>query len=90
MREQDNTILLFIRAGEKPLTKNSDFIDYILLYVIQGEINKEEEKLILRSSYRKTSLELPIDLLDRITKLAEQEGVSMSKWVEQKLSYILK
>ncbi len=45
---------------------------------------------MLRSSYRKTSLELPIDLLDNITELAEKKGISISKWVEQKLSSILK
>ena len=62
----------------------------ILPFLIKGDIYNEEGHLILRSSYRKTSLELPIDLLESMTDLAEQEGISMSKWVEQKLSSIIK
>ncbi|MFE4142611.1 hypothetical protein ACFX4I_12100 [Peribacillus sp. YIM B13472] len=31
-----------------------------------------------------------MDLIESITELAEQEGISMSKWVEQKLSSLLK
>ncbi|MEK4068994.1 helix-turn-helix domain-containing protein [Peribacillus sp. FSL R5-0717] len=86
LREQDQTIQLFIRAGERPLTIKGFFVDDILPFLIKGDIYNEEGHLILRSSYR----ELPIDLLESITELAEQEGISMSKWVEQKLSSILK
>ncbi|MES1042581.1 helix-turn-helix domain-containing protein [Peribacillus simplex] len=90
LREQDHTILLFIRAGERSLTTKSFNVADILPFLTKGEIYNEEGILILRSSYRKTSLELPIDLLESMTKLAEQEGISMSKWVEQKLSSLLK
>lgn len=90
LREQDNTILLFIRAAERPLTTKGFFAADILSFLIKGDIYHEEGHLILRSSYRKTSLELPIDLLESITELAEQEGISMSKWIEHKLSSILK
>ena len=90
LREQENTILLFIRAGEKPLTTKNFVAADILPFVTKGEIYNEEDHLILRSAYRKTSIELPIDLLESITELAEQEGISISKWVEQKLSFILK
>ncbi|MGG6361245.1 hypothetical protein ACQ5SI_18650 [Peribacillus frigoritolerans] len=90
LRDQDHTIILFIRAGEKPLTTNGFFAADILPFLIKGDIYNEEGNLIFRSSYRKTSLELPIDLLESMTELAEQEGISMSKWVEQKLSSILK
>ncbi|MGE6614237.1 helix-turn-helix domain-containing protein [Peribacillus sp. NPDC076916] len=90
LREQDHTIVLFIRAGEKPLTTKSFFVADILPFLIKGDIYHEEGHLIFRSSYRKTSLELPIDLLESMTKLAEQDGISMSKWVEQKLLSLLK
>ncbi|MFD9628332.1 helix-turn-helix domain-containing protein [Peribacillus muralis] len=90
LREQDHTILLFIRAGERPLTTKGFFAVDILPFLIKGDIYIEEDQLILRSAYRKTSLELPIELLESMTKLAEQEGISMSKWVEQKLSSLLK
>ncbi|MGG0845615.1 helix-turn-helix domain-containing protein [Peribacillus simplex] len=90
LREQDHTILLFIRAGERPLMTKSFIAEDILPFLIKGDIYNEEGHLIFRSSYRKTSLELPIDLLESMTELAEQEGISMSKWVEQKLLSLLK
>ncbi|TKH04823.1 helix-turn-helix domain-containing protein [Peribacillus simplex] len=90
LREQDHTILLFIRAGERPLTTKSFIAEDILPFLIKGDIYNEEGHLIFRSSYRKTSLELPIDLLERMTELAEQEGISMSRWIEEKLSSLLK
>ncbi|WP_342615439.1 helix-turn-helix domain-containing protein [Peribacillus frigoritolerans] len=90
LREQDHTVLLFIRAGERPLTTKGFFAADILPFLIKGDMYYEEGHLIFRSSYRKTSLELPIDQLESMTELAEQEGISMSKWVEHKLSFILK
>lgn len=90
LREQDHTILFFIRAGERPLTTKGFFAEDILPFSIKGDIYHEEGHLIFRSSYRKTSLELPIDLLESMAELAEEEGISMSKWVEQKLSSLLK
>lgn len=86
LREQDHTIVLFIRAGERPLTTKGFFAADILPFLIKGDTYNEEGHLIFRSSYRKTSLELPIVLLESMTELAEKEGISMSKWVELKLS----
>lgn len=84
------TILLFIRAGEKPITTKGFFAADILPFLIKGDIYNEEGHLIFRSSYRKTGLELLFDLLESMTELVEQEGISISKWVEHKLSSILK
>lgn len=90
LREQDQTILLFIRPGERPLKTKGFLAADTLPFLIKGDIYNEEGHLIFRSSYRKTSFELPIDLLESMPKLAEQEGISMSKWVEQKLLSLLK
>ncbi|MGE7907544.1 helix-turn-helix domain-containing protein [Peribacillus sp. NPDC094092] len=90
LREQSETVLLYIRAGEKPLTSEVFGIADILPYLINGGIHHEDDTLILRSPNRKTSFELPIELLETISDLAEQEGISISKWVEQKLSSIIK
>ncbi|MFK4389870.1 hypothetical protein ABH916_001798 [Peribacillus frigoritolerans] len=90
MREQGSSILLFIRAGERPLMPEGISIADILSFLIKGEMHHEEGTLILRSPYRKTSFELPIELLDTISDLAKQEGISISNWVEQKLSSIIK
>ncbi|MEC2056183.1 DNA-binding protein [Peribacillus psychrosaccharolyticus] len=90
LREQGNRIVLFIRAGQKPFFNKGFLVDDIRPFLIKGNIYYEEGQLILRSSYRKTSLELPIDLLEKITEYAEQESISMSKWIEQKLESLLK
>ncbi|MBK5458028.1 helix-turn-helix domain-containing protein [Peribacillus sp. TH27] len=90
LREQNETVLLYVRAGEKPLISEVFGIADILPYLINGEMHHEYDTLILRSPYRKTSFELPIELLDRISKIAEQEEISISKWIELKLSSILK
>jgi hypothetical protein len=52
LREQDNTIVLFIRARERPLTTKGFFATDILPFLIKGDIYNEED-LIFRSSYRK-------------------------------------
>ena len=90
LREQHETVLLYIRTGEKPLISEVFDIADILPYLIKGEMHQEDDTLILRSPNRKTSFELPIELLEAISDLAEQEGISISKWVEQKLSSITK
>lgn len=90
LREQSETVLLYIKAGEKPLISEVFGIADILPYLTNGEMHHEDDTLILRSSNRKTSFELPIELLETISDLAEQEGISISKWVEQKLSSIIK
>ncbi|MEB2630228.1 helix-turn-helix domain-containing protein [Peribacillus frigoritolerans] len=90
MREQDSSFLLYIRAGKRPLMSEMISIADVLPYLINGEMHHEDDTLILRSSNRKTSFELPIQLLETISDLAEQEGISISKWVEKKLSSIIK
>ncbi|MBT2647649.1 helix-turn-helix domain-containing protein [Bacillus sp. ISL-34] len=90
VREQRDSVLLYIKAGEKPLMSEVFGIADILPFLINGEIHHKENALILRSPYRKTSFELPIELLETISDLAEQEGISISKWVEQKLLSIIK
>ncbi|MDM5214645.1 helix-turn-helix domain-containing protein [Peribacillus sp. NJ4] len=89
MREQGSSILLFIRAGEKSFKSEVFGIADILPYLTNGEMHHEDDTLILRSPNRKTSFELPIELLEAISDLAEKEGISISKWVEQKLSSII-
>ena len=38
---------------------------------------------MFRSAYRKTNLELPIKMLDKVKQFAEKENMTMSKWVER-------
>ncbi|MED4690633.1 hypothetical protein [Peribacillus frigoritolerans] len=89
MREQGSSVLLFIRAGEKSFKSDVFGMADILPYLINGEMYHEDDTLILRSPNKKTSFELPIELLETISHLAEQEGISISKWIELKLSAII-
>ncbi|EFZ1984439.1 helix-turn-helix domain-containing protein [Shigella flexneri] len=90
MREQGSSVLLFIRVGEKFFKSEVFGIADILPYLTNGEMHHEEDTLILRSPYRKTSFELPNELLETISDLAKQKGISISKWVENTLSSKIK
>ncbi|WP_028393995.1 helix-turn-helix domain-containing protein [Bacillus cihuensis] len=80
---QDGSIKLLVRAGEKRLTSNQAFsISDILPFLMDGEIIKDDELFILRSSYRKTTVELPKKMLKQVIDAAEKEGISMSLWLE--------
>jgi hypothetical protein len=67
VREQSETVLLYIKAGEKPLKSEVLGIIDILPYLINGEMLHEDDTMILRSPNRKTSFELPIELLETIS-----------------------
>ncbi|MDM5305808.1 hypothetical protein [Peribacillus frigoritolerans] len=86
LREQSETVLLNIKAGEKPLKSEVFGIADILPHLTNGEMHHDADTFILRSPNRKTSFELPINLLETISAFAKQEGISISKWVENKLS----
>lgn len=76
-----------LRQGKSLLKKSEVFgIADILPNLMNGEMHHEDDTLILRSPNRKTSFELPNELLKKISDLAKQEGISISKWVENKLS----
>lgn len=61
IREQSDSVLLYIKAGEKPLKTEVFGIADIIPYLINGEMHHEADTLILRSPNRKTSFELPIE-----------------------------
>ena len=83
LREQDTSIIFLVRAGEKPFTiksfSNADFFPF----VVNGEIFEEDGNLILRSAYRKTSIELPIDLLDQMAQVPTVKGKTFKETAVQ-------
>ncbi|MBT2618454.1 MULTISPECIES: hypothetical protein [unclassified Bacillus (in: firmicutes)] len=56
VREQNETVLLYVRTGEKPLISEVFCIADILPYLTNGEMHHDADTLILRSPNRKTIL----------------------------------
>ncbi|MEH6945130.1 helix-turn-helix domain-containing protein [Bacillus sp. JJ722] len=88
LRDIGEVVEIFVEAGFKPFN-NSFQISNIQPYLKQGEWIVEEDSLIIKSSYRKTSIELPTDMLDKIKKQADEQHITMSMCIEQLLKKIL-
>ncbi|MGE8081439.1 helix-turn-helix domain-containing protein [Peribacillus loiseleuriae] len=80
----DGSILLLVRAGENDLSSIQAFsISDLLPFSREGEILRDNDLLILKSTYRKTTVELPKKMLKQVMDAAEEEGISMSLWLER-------
>ncbi|MCM3653378.1 helix-turn-helix domain-containing protein [Metabacillus litoralis] len=91
IREQEQCVYISIKAGETPLPHSIPFtLNQLTPFVQEGTIESAEGLWIVRSAYRKTNLELPIKMLDAVKKLAEQENINMSQWVERAINQALK
>lgn len=87
IREHDLWVHISLKAGEVPLTELPFALEHLLLYVKEGTIEIAEGLVIVRSAYRKTNLELPIKILDKVKQLAEKENMTMSQWVERAIHH---
>jgi transposase len=85
IREHDLWVHISLKAGEVPFTELPFPIEQLLLHVQEGTIEIAEGLVIVRSAYRKTNLELPIKILDKVKQFAENEKITMSQWVERAL-----
>lgn len=91
IREQEQCVYISMKAGETPLPHSIPFtLNQLTPFVQEGTIESAEGLMIVRSAYRKTNLELPIKMLDDVKKLAEQENINMSQWVERAINQALK
>lgn len=84
IREHDAHIELSIKSGEMPppsipLPISEDFIQK---HLILGDIIMKENQWILMSGYRRTTFDLPNKLLDKLRDMSEEQGLSMSEYVE--------
>lgn len=85
LREKESTIELSIKSGTwavsipMPTTLNEDKIQNML---VQGNVIIEEEEWTLVSGYRRTTFDLPSLLLENLRKVAAEERVTMSEYVE--------
>ncbi|WP_394237393.1 helix-turn-helix domain-containing protein [Niallia oryzisoli] len=84
IREQEQSVYISMKAGEIPLSNSIPFsLSQLLPFIQEGTVEIAGDFLIVRSAYRKTNLELPIKMLDKVKELAEQENITMSQWVEK-------
>lgn len=89
LREKDSSIYLYVKAGVSPLQELPFSFSDLFPFIIEGKLHSAEQLLIFESTYRKTSLELPMKMLDKVKKLADHENISMSQWVEQAIEQAL-
>lgn len=82
IRKQERTVYISIKAGEKPFINNPFTLEQLRSYLKEGILDMSDDLLILRSAYRKTSLDLPIDLLDTVKKITDDQKISISEWIE--------
>jgi excisionase family DNA binding protein len=84
VREQEQSVYISMKAGEIPIPSSIPFtLNQLLPFLQEGTMEMVEGFLVVRSAYRKTNLELPIKMLDKVKQLAEQESITMSQWVER-------
>ncbi len=81
----DGTILLLVRAGERTLSSIQETfsISDLLPFLREGEVLRDNDLLIFKSTYRKTTVELPKAMLKQVMNAADKEGISMSLWLER-------
>ncbi|MGR5914459.1 hypothetical protein ACT7DA_20045 [Bacillus pacificus] len=64
-----------MKAGEISLQHSISFnLDQLIPFIKEGTVEIAEGLFIVRSAYRKTNLELPINMLDEAKQLAEKES----------------
>ena len=86
IREHDTTIELSIKSGEISLSIalpdaiTRDLIDELL---VAGDILIQEEEWHLMSGYRRTTFDLPTNMLDSLQSIAKGIDLSMSEYVEE-------
>lgn len=91
VRDQDQHMFISMKAGETPLPNSLPFsLKQLQASILEGTVEAAEGLFVARSAYRKTNLELPIQMLDRVKQLAEQKNISMSQWVEDAIDQALK
>ena len=79
-----------MKTGESILQNPFPFtLNQLLPFINEGTIEIAEGLFIVRSAYRKTNLELPIKMLDDVKQLAEQEHITMSRWVKRAINKAL-
>lgn len=82
LRDTGTIVEIYVQAGLKPFT-NVDFsLREILPFVKEGEWLLIGSDLLIKSAYRKTSVELPSEMLDKLRDISKKRHITMSKAIE--------
>ena len=85
IRDQDTHIALSIKSGETEIPEqipNTVTESVIKKFLVLGEVILEGGKWTLISGYRRTTFDLPNNMLEEIKRIAQDYEMSMSDYVE--------
>lgn len=86
MRDLDEKIELSIKSGKRKIPISLPKIlteEKIRKFIVLGDIIFKEDEWTLISGYRRTTFDLPINMLEQLRQVAEKNQLSMSEYVEQ-------
>lgn len=88
LREYDMHMTLSIKSGEMLLMKPIPGIitqEVIEKFLVLGDVVIEDDTWNLVSGYRRTTFDLPTNMLDSLQRVAKESDLSMSEYVEEAL-----
>lgn len=87
VREEDGQIYLSIKSGNKEVTASLPIaIEKVQSYLQLGDVIIEGTHFSLVSGYRRTTFDLPTEMLEELRQRASEEAMTMSEFVEKALS----
>jgi|SRR5690606_14680976 len=84
LRDEERHVTIHIKEGDKPFSVSFPFQE-IIPFIRSGEWWVENGTLYVRSIYRKTSIELPSWMIEKIQEIADVQGKTMSQLIEKVL-----
>jgi len=88
LREEERIIRFWVKEGEMPFISPIPF-EEIELFITDGKWWVRENVLMVLSAYRKTSVELPVSMLETIQEKAKENNMSMSQYIEHILAMFI-
>lgn len=83
VREQDEQVYLSIKSGAKDVTLPLPVTEEKMQsFLILGALVIEDTQLTLVSGYRRTTFDLPTELLEELRQVANEQEITMSEFVE--------
>lgn len=84
VRDNAGSAFISFKAGEKPLPTAFQ-VEELAPFVKSGLLSTYEQLLIAENGYKRVSVDLPIEMLNYIKTLSDEEGISISQWIEHSL-----
>jgi excisionase family DNA binding protein len=88
IREEERVLLIKVKAGEKEYDLPFSFSE-VYRFIVDGEWLVKDRILYVRSPYRKTTVELPVHLMEKTQEAAKEKGKTMSQLIEEALENLI-